>query len=279
MSNTLEQAVIAITGAGSGIGKALAMQAASHNMRIALSDIALDKLEVTCGELKLQYPECQVMINKLDVTDKDAFSNWANDINTHFGEINIIINNAGVALSSSVSSMNYEDFEWLMDINFWGVVYGSKAFLPFIENAQWGHIINISSLFGLISTPNTSAYNASKFAVRGFTESLRIEMAITHPNIAVSCVHPGGIKTNIANASRDGGDKVGKAGRMSREESRRDFNERLAKTTPEQAAQIIFDGIAKKKARILVGSDAKMLDLIQRFLPTRYQSIVKKILG
>ncbi len=277
MDTQLDKAVIAITGAGSGIGQALALECANRGANLALSDIDLTALQATQEKIKSKHPQLDIVLQRLDVANKDAVFQWANDVQEHFGKVNVIINNAGVALSATVESMEYKDFEWLMNINFWGVVHGCKAFLPLLQKSQWGHIVNVSSLFGLISTPNASAYNAAKFAVRGFSESLRIELMMSSKSVHLSCVHPGGIKTNIVNYGRDGGAQIGSAARMTQEERKENFNEKFAKTTPEQAAKIIIDGIIKKRPRILIGTDAKVLDLLQRFLPVRYQKVVAKI--
>ncbi len=277
MKNQLQNSVIAITGAGSGIGQSLALECAKQGAKLAISDINLEALQATKSQILALNLNTDVLIHKINVADKDQVFQWAGDVVAHFGKVNVIINNAGVALSATVEAMQYSDFKWLMDINFWGVVHGCKAFLPHLKNASWGHIVNVSSLFGLISTPNTSAYNAAKFAVKGFSESLRIELMMSHKHLDLSCVHPGGIKTNIANFARDGGDKLGSAGRMTNQERSDNFNDKFAKTTPEQAAKIIINGIIKKQPRILVGTDAKILDLLQRFLPVKYQKVVKKI--
>jgi short-subunit dehydrogenase len=176
-------------------------------------------------------------------------------------------------MSASVEGTQKEDFEWLMNINFWGVVNGTRAFLPLLKQAPWGHVVNVSSLFGLLSLPNQSAYNASKYAVRGYTESLRTEMLMEKSRVQVSCVHPGGIKTNIANEARYSG-QVGS--NVNTEKMKALFNDSLARTTAEQAANIIVTGINKNKARILVGIDAKLLDLLQRLLPSLYQKVMAK---
>ncbi len=277
MNTDLRESVIAITGAGSGIGRCLALECAKLGADVAISDINLSNLKVTRDKIKGKYPQTRVLVHDLDIANKDAVFQWADDIVAHFGTVNVIINNAGVGLSATIESMLYEDFEWLMNINFWGAVHGCKGFLPHLKNSSWGHIVNVSSLFGLIATPNTSAYNAAKFALRGFSESLRIELMMSHKQVNVSCVHPGGIKTNIANNSRDGGVKIGLDARISEQERKKNFNEKLAKTTPEQAAKIIINGIIKKQPRILVGSDAKMLDILQRLLPVKYQHVVARL--
>jgi len=277
MNSDLRQSVIAITGAGSGIGRCLALECAKRGSNIAISDINLQNLQATQQQIKSNFPQTRVLVSKLDIANKDAVFQWADDVVEHFGSVNVVINNAGVGLSATVESTSYDDFEWLMNINFWGAVHGCKAFLPHITKSPWGHIVNVSSLFGLIATPNTSAYNSAKFALRGFSESLRIELMMSHKQVNVSCIHPGGIKTNIANASRDGGDKVGSDARISEQERKNNFNEKFAKTTPERAAKIILNGIIKKQPRILVGTDAKFLDILQRFLPVKYQQVVAKV--
>lgn len=277
MKNNLQQAVIAITGAGSGIGQCLALECAKRGAHVAISDIDLQAVQITRDKINTEYPSSKVLAQQLDVADRVAVIQWAEKIQLDFSEINVIINNAGVALSASVESMKIDDFEWLMKINFWGVVHGCQAFLPYLKKSSWGHIVNVSSLFGLISTPNNSAYNAAKFAVRGFSESLRIEMIMSDQKIGVSCVHPGGIKTNIVNFARDGGGLIGVAARMSVDERKQNFNQKMAKTTAQQAAKIIVDGIVKKRPRILIGSDAKMLDILQRFLPVKYQNVVARV--
>ncbi len=277
MKDPLNNAVIAITGAGSGLGRALAMACAGRGAQLAISDINKDGLETTFAAIKAGNQAIKITQQILDVADKQQVSNWAEQTAEHFGQVNVIINNAGVAVSSSVDSLKYVDFEWLMNINFWGVVYGSKSFLPFIRQASWGHIVNISSLFGLISTPNSSAYNAAKFAVRGFTESLRIELMMTDEHINVSCVHPGGIKTNIASSAREGKALVGAVAHMTTAERNQQFNQKMARLSAEQAAEIIMKGMLRKKAKILVGTDAKWLDRVQRLMPVGYQKIVKRV--
>jgi len=279
MNNDLTNSVIAITGAGSGVGRCLALECAKRGSSVAISDIDLTSLKLTVAQIEARYPHTQVLLHELDIANKEAVFQWADDVVAHFGKVNVIINNAGVGLSATVESTTYKDFEWLMNINFWGAVHGCKGFLPHLKKSSWGHIVNVSSLFGLVGTPNTSAYNSAKFALRGFSESLRIELIMSKSKVDVSCVHPGGIKTNIANNSRDGGEKVGLDARISEQQRKINFNEKMAKTTPELAAQKIVKGIIKKQPRILVGTDAKMLDILQRFLPVKYQSVVARVFG
>ncbi|WP_281649086.1 SDR family oxidoreductase [Parendozoicomonas sp. Alg238-R29] len=274
MPKTLNKAVVAITGAGSGIGRALALQCAKEGAIVAISDVCEEPLQET-AQLCLAHTK-DVACDVVDVSKRDAIYEWAEKTAQRFSKINVIINNAGVNLSASVEAMADRDFEWQMDINFWGVTHGTRAFLPHLKKAEWGHVINISSLFGLVSIPNQSAYNASKYAVRGFSESLRMELALENSRVSISCVHPGGIKTNIVNSSRIR-NQVGP--QLTQEQQKREFNNKLAKTTPEQAANIILNGMKRNKSRILVGTDAKAIDLLQRFLPVKYQAIVVKLLN
>ena len=270
-----EQAVIAITGASSGIGAALAYALSKKNARLALSDINGDALNAVKAEC-LSLGASAVVVDTLDVADSAAVNQWADSVYSQFGQVNVVINNAGVSLTGCVEETSDKDFQWLMNINFWGVVYGSKAFLPYLKQSEWGHVVNVSSLFGLIAIPNQSAYNAAKFAVKGFSESLRMELEIEKSTVCVSCVHPGGVKTNIANSGRLGR-VVGR--QASHDEMKKEFNQKLARTTPDQAAAIILKGIEHKTPRILVGADAKIGDVIQRILPTGYQKLISRVMG
>jgi hypothetical protein len=193
----------------------------------------------------------------------------------HFGQVNVVINNAGVALAGDVVDLDYKDMDWIVGINFWGVVHGTKEFLPHLIASGEGHVVNLSSLFGLLAMPGQSAYNATKFAVRGFTEALREEMLIAGHNVGVTSVHPGGIKTAIARNARVS-DKEDKAA------TAKLFDEKLAKMTPERAAEIIVKGIVKNQARVLVGLDAHALHNFQKFTGSRYEDVValvsKKVL-
>lgn len=261
--------VAAITGAGSGIGRALALALAKEGCELALSDVNEAGLQETAQQA--QACGVRVHVQKLDVADRDAVYQWADTVVSHFGKVNLIFNNAGVSLSETVESMGYDNFEWLMNINFWGVVYGTKAFLPYLKQSGDGHIINISSVFGIIGVPTQSAYNAAKFAVRGFTESLREEMAISGYPVQVTCVHPGGIKTNIVRSSRIG--DVGKMGPSEKNKAAKQFDA-MARTSPEDAARIILDGVRNNVPRVLIGLDARVIDTVQRLLPTGYQKLL-----
>lgn len=271
--------VAAITGAGSGIGRALALNLAQAGCHLALSDINAENL----AETKQQLTEFEVTVTTqvLDVSDKKAVFNWADTVMHDHGKVNFIFNNAGVALSSTVEGESIEEIEWVMDINFWGMVYGTKAFLPLIKQSvqqtnktENGHIINISSLFGLIAQPAQSAYNASKFAIRGFNESLRQELNIERSGVSITSVHPGGIKTNIANNAR-GNESISALGMATGAKGLKSFN-KLLKFDPDMAAKIILMAAANDQARCLIGDDAKIIDLIQRVFPSNYGQVMYK---
>ena len=262
----LSNKVVVITGAGSGIGRALAVNLAGTGARLALSDVNEEGLGETV-ELALKAGSPDVHTARLDVSDKAAFASYATEVAEHFGQVNVVINNAGVALAGDAIDLSYEDMEWIVGINFWGVVYGTKEFLPHLIASGDGHVVNLSSLFGLLAMPGQSAYNATKFAVRGFTEALREEMLIAGHKVGVTSVHPGGIKTAIARSARVS-DKEDKAA------TAKLFDEKLAKMTPERAAEIIVKGITKNQARVLVGLDAHALHNFQKFTGSRYEDIV-----
>lgn len=264
MKNFKEK-VAAITGAGSGIGRQLALQLAQQGAHLALSDMNEQGLLETLNLLK-DYP-VKVTLTKLDVADREAVYAWAESSFNEFGQLNLIFNNAGVALASTVEGMSYDELEWIFNINFWGVVYGTKAFLPYLKQSGEGHIINTSSLFGLTAQPTQSAYNATKFAVRGFTEALRQELDMENCGVGATSVHPGGIRTNIANAARMS-DSIRALG-MNPKKASRSFN-KVLKTPPELAAKVILDAVKDNKARVLIGNDAKLLDLVQRVAPSHY---------
>ncbi|NMP15474.1 SDR family NAD(P)-dependent oxidoreductase [Thalassotalea sp. Y01] len=261
--NQYENSVAVITGAASGIGLALASRLAEQGCHLALADRDINGLEAAKQHIEALGVRC--LIEDLDVADNSAFLAFAANVEKEFTEINYLFNNAGVSLIDSVENQSLDDFHWLMNINFWGVVHGTNAFLPALKRAPKAHIINVSSLFGLLSLPLTSAYNASKFAVRGFSESLKMEMAGT--NVSVHCVHPGGIKTNITNNAKVTAKSVTKS------EILEGFNKQ-AITTPEQAADAILAGVEHKNRRILVGKDAKLLDKIVRWFPNSYEKLL-----
>jgi NADP-dependent 3-hydroxy acid dehydrogenase YdfG len=265
---TLDDKVVAITGAGSGIGRALAVQLARRGSLLAISDVDDDGLAETVELVKAAGAR-EVRSDHLDVADRAAFASYAADVAEHFGRVNVVINNAGVALAGDLADLEYPDMEWIVGINFWGVVHGTKEFLPHLIASGDGHVVNISSLFGLVSMPGQSAYNATKYAVRGLTEALREEMLIAGHLVGVTAVHPGGIRTSIAQNCRV-------SDHESKSETVRLFDEKLARMTPEKAAEIIVSGILGNKARVLVGIDAHALHHFAKLTGSRYQDIVAR---
>lgn len=262
--------VAAITGAASGMGRELAVELAKQGCEVAISDVNETGLAETAA-LARAYG-VKVTSQKLDVANREAVYAWADQVVADHGKVNLVFNNAGVALGSTVDGMSYEDFEWLMGINFWGVVYGTKAFLPHLKAAGEGHIINTSSIFGIGGIPSQSAYNAAKFAVRGFTESLRQELDMANCGVSATSVHPGGIKTNIAAAARFADNMQDFTG-AGASRSKANF-EKLFITTANSAAKTILSAVRRNSRRVLVGPDAVAFDAIVRFLPTGYQKLV-----
>ena len=263
--------VAAITGAGSGIGRALANNLAERGAHLALSDVDEAGLAETVAQCEGRG--VKITSFRVDVADRAAVEAWAERVMADHGKVNLIINNAGVALGATIESVSYEDFEWLMGINFWGVVYGTKAFLPHLKASGEGHVVNLSSVFGLISVPSQSAYNAAKFAVRGFTDALRMELEIEGAPVSVTTIHPGGIKTNIAKNARIDDSLTEITGDP--EKARRDF-EKAFVTSPEKAARQIVAAVQRDKRRALIGPDAKVIDFVSRLPAGFYQRIVEK---
>ncbi len=265
---TLDGKVVVITGAGSGIGRELAVQAAAHGAVLALSDWDENGL-VETARLAGERTHHEVRTEKIDVRDREALRSWATSLREELGRVNVVVNNAGVALHGDFEEVGYDDFAWVMDIDFWGVVQGTTEFLPHLIESGDGHVVNISSLFGLMGMPGQTAYNAAKFAVRGFTEALREEMLIARHPVAVTCVHPGGIKTAIARNART-------TSSHDQAHVARHFDTKLARMSPARAAEIIWAGVLADKPRVVVGADAKALDLLVRVVGPRYQDIVAR---
>lgn len=255
-----------MTGAGSGIGRALAVELAGRGARLALSDVRETSLEQTAALCRQLGAEARGY--RLDVADRAAVFAHAEQVVADFGAVHLVVNNAGVALHGPVCELTEEDFRWVMDIDFWGVVHGSQAFLPHLASSGDGQLANVSSVFGLIAVPKQAAYNAAKFAVRGFTEALRQEMRLSGAPVAVSCIHPGGVRTAIASNARATAseDKADMA---------RTF-EQLARTSAPQAARTILKGLERDRARILVGPDAWFLAALPRALGAGYGSLVSR---
>jgi NADP-dependent 3-hydroxy acid dehydrogenase YdfG len=263
---TLDDKVAVITGAGSGIGRALALDLAGQGSLLALSDVDDAGLAETVDLVKAAGVR-EVRSDHLDVADRAAFAAYAVAVAEQFGRVNVVINNAGVALAGNLDDLTYDDMEWIVGINFWGVVHGTKEFLPHLIASGDGHVVNISSLFGLVSMPGQSAYNATKYAVRGLTEALREEMLVAGHPVGVTAVHPGGIKTAIARNCRV-------SAHEDKTETAKLFDEKLAKMTPERAAEIIIKGVVSNKARVLVGIDAHALHHFAKLTGSRYQDVV-----
>jgi NADP-dependent 3-hydroxy acid dehydrogenase YdfG len=260
--------VAVVTGAGSGIGQALAIELGRSGAKVAISDVNTEGLAAT--EEALKAIGAPVKSDRLDVTEREAFLLYADEVAAHFGKVNQIYNNAGIAFVGDVEVTPFKDIERVMDVDFWGVVNGTKAFLPHLIASGDGHVVNVSSIFGLFSVPGQAAYNSAKFAVRGFTEALRQEMFVSGHPVAVTTVHPGGIKTAIMrNATAvDGVDT----------KTLTDFfDKKLTITTPEKAAKIILEAVRKKNARVLVGPDAKALDIIVRLTGSGYQKLFSMV--
>ena len=261
--------VAAISGAASGIGRALAKDLARRGAHLALSDIDEAGLAETVA--LCEGAGVKVTSQRVDVADRDSMYRWADQVVEDHGKVNFIFNNAGVALGATIETMSYEDFEWLININFWGVVYGTKAFLPHLKAAGEGHIVNISSVFGLISVPSQSAYNAAKFAVRGFTDALRMELELEDCGVSATTIHPGGIKTNIARNARMDGSVAALTGGVER--ARNEFD-KAAITRPDKAARQILTAVENDRRRALVGPDAKVVDFISRLPAGLYQRVL-----
>jgi len=266
-----DESIAVVTGAASGIGRALAIRLAQRGVAgLAISDVNAEGLHETArmiGDAKVR-----VTTHVVNVADRAQMEEFATAVIAEHGRVTHLINNAGVSLYGTVEEVSIEDLQWLMNINFWGTVYGVKLFLPVLLEQKAAHIINVSSVFGFIAPPGNAAYCASKFAVRGFTEALRHELKDT--NVAVSCVHPGGVATNIA---RDG--KVGARARASSKEESVKLHTKVSRTTADAAANTIIRGIQRRSKRILVGVDARLIDVLHRAAPVSYISVMDLLSG
>ena len=257
----LANGVAVVTGAGSGIGRGLARQLAAAGSALALADVDAAGLDQTAASLSERGVHLSTHL--VDVSDESAVQSFAKDVIAKHGRVTLLINNAGVALHGWFQEISLDDLRWLMGINFWGVVYGTTYFLPMLKKEPRAHIVNISSVFGLVAPAGQSAYSASKFAVRGFTEALRHEL--DGSSVFVSCVHPGGIRTPIARRARLGANTPP----ASRDEAVARFD-RLTPTMPDAAAARILEGVERREPRILIGRDARGLDILQRLRPGTY---------
>ncbi|WP_426436691.1 SDR family NAD(P)-dependent oxidoreductase [Bradyrhizobium genosp. P] len=261
----------AVTGAASGIGRALALELSLRGCDLALADRDEAGLQTLAAEIG-KAGQRKVSVHRVDVSEPAEITAFAAAATAAHPALNIVINNAGVALLGQFGEIEQAEMEWLFNINFWGVVHGTRAFLPQLAKQREAHIVNISSIFGIVAPPGQSAYCAAKFAVRGFSESLRHELAITGSPVKLSVVHPGGVATNIARNSRTGSGVTDNARRV---QSIERFDA-LARTTPTAAALRIIAGIEKNQPRILIGNDARFMDLLQRFRPGTYWKVMQR---
>ena len=259
--------VAVVTGAGSGIGRALAQQLNAAGSALAIAD----NDEMGLAETVASLPSKQAALSThiLDVSDEAAVRSFAEDVVSRHGRVTLLINNAGVAMIGTFEELSLDDWRWLMGINFWGVVYGVKYFLPVLKQQPRAHIANLSSVFGLVAPTGQSPYSASKFAVRGFTEALRHELEGS--SVSVSCVHPGGIHTPIAKHAR-----LGAHASPSKQRAAIDYFEKVTPTSPEAAAARILKGVEKREPRILIGADARAIDIVQRLRPASYWKLMAK---
>jgi short-subunit dehydrogenase len=265
---TLSGSAAAITGAASGIGRALALELAARGCDLALADrdeAGLQTLATEIGARQIGTRQ-KVSVHRVDVGEPAQIDEFAQDAIAAHPTLNIVVNNAGVALLGRFSEIDQAQMDWLMNINFWGVVHATRAFLPQLSTRPEAHIVNLSSLFGLLAPPGQTAYCAAKFAVRGFSESLRHELQAANSPVRLSVVHPGGVATNIVRSSRTGS---GVTDNARRSETIERFDQ-VARTTPQAAALRILQGIEKNQPRILIGSDARLMDILQRLRPTTY---------
>jgi short-subunit dehydrogenase len=261
----------AVTGAASGIGRALALELAARGCDLALADRDEAGLQSVATEIASAHPR-KVSTHRVDVGEPTQIAEFAAAASAAHPRLNIVINNAGVALLGQFGEIEQAQMDWLFNINFWGTVHGTRAFLPILAKQREAHIVNLSSIFGIIAPPGQTAYCAAKFAVRGFSESLRHELAMANSPVRLSVVHPGGVATNIARNSRTG---TGVTDNARRAQSIDRFDA-VAKTTPAAAAQRIIFGIEKNQPRILIGNDARFMDLLQRFRPATYWPVLAK---
>lgn len=267
--------VAAVTGAASGIGRALALELARRGARVAVSDV--DEVGLIETVELVKQVGAEVVAHELDVTDREAVTAWADAVAEHFGVAHQIYNNAGIAFRRSVLDSEWADYERVLGVNLWGVLHGTKAFLPYLVASGDGHVVNVSSLNGYLAQDQMSHYCTAKFAVRGFTESLRIELENSGSPVRATVVHPGGVRTRIADNAMTAAARLGLP--VTEEDlKRRDFyNEKLLRMDPAQAARIIVDGVEAGKPRVLVGRDAKVVDRVVRLLPSTYPRLTRAV--
>ncbi len=268
---TIRGSAAAVTGAAGGIGRALALELAARGCDLALADRDEAGLQATAAEIGRAGSQ-KVTAHRVDVGEPQQIADFAEAAIAAHPGLNIVVNNAGVALLGQFNEIDQAQMDWLMDINFWGVVHSTRAFLPHLARQREAHIVNLSSIFGIIAPPGQTAYAAAKFAVRGFSESLRHELQMAASPVRLSVVHPGGVSTNIVRNSRAGSGVTDNARRAQTIER----FDAVARTTPAAAALRIIAGIEKNKPRILIGNDARFMDLLQRFRPGTYWAVLAR---
>ena len=261
----------AITGAASGIGRALALELAARGCDLALADRDEAGMQTLAAEIAKAHTQ-KVTVHRVDVGEPSQLEAFAQAAVAEHAALNIVVNNAGVALLGQFNEIDQAQMDWLMNINFWGVVHSTRAFLPHLARRREAHIVNLSSIFGIVAPPGQTAYAAAKFAVRGFSESLRHELQMAASPVRLSVVHPGGVATNIVRNSRTG---VGMTDNARRAQSIERFDN-AARTTPAAAALRIIAGIEKNAPRILIGNDARFMDPLQRFRPGTYWAVLAR---
>jgi short-subunit dehydrogenase len=256
-----------VTGAGSGIGRELAYGLGRRGCRLALSDVAETGLAETVAALRAAGVE--VWSALLDVADRDAVADHATQVSERFGVVHQLYNNAGVATNRSLLELPYEELDRVLRINLWGVIHGTKAFLPHLIASGDGHLVNISSVNAFLAQPGLSAYCASKAGVRGFTEAVRAEMIVDGHPVRVSVVHPGGVRTNIATAALEHARVIGASVTAEDERGTAFYNEKLLTYPADEVAEDILVAVGRGRSRIIVGSHARTIDALTRLLPSR----------
>lgn len=267
--------VCVVTGAGSGIGRALALELARRGARLALSDVSEAGLAETAQRARALG--ARVHTARLDVSDRDAFFAYARVVVDELGVVHQVYNNAGVASSGTVADSDWSEYQRVLGINLFGVIHGTQAFLPHLVASGDGHVVNISSLNGFMAQSGLSAYSASKFGVRGFTEALRAEVLAAGQPVRVTVVHPGGVATSIATSALEHAKASGHRVSAAEEAQQKRYNEKLLRMPPEQAARIVVDGVEAGRPRVLVGRDAKVVDAVVRLLPAHYPALVARL--
>jgi NAD(P)-dependent dehydrogenase (short-subunit alcohol dehydrogenase family) len=261
--SSFEGKVAVVTGAASGIGAALAARLAAAGASLALCDVDEAGLEQAAASARASGARVHEAV--VDVSDRAAMQAFANDVRSQFGVVHQIYNNAGIGHIGPITDVDYDDIRRVMDVNFWGVVHGTKEFLPHLIDSGDGHVVNVSSVFGIVAAPWLSGYDAAKFAVRGFTEALRGELLAARHPVRVTCVHPGGVRTPfVEHAEAAPGEDLARVERYFR---------RITVTTPDGAARAILRGVRLNRARLLIGPDARLADAAQRIFGSQYERV------